>query len=134
MKAHGSRRQRSDASVKINSTAMIDVVFLLLVFFVFTVSTQDLFARLDVSSGAGDATERIPMLRISVLENGYMLNSKSVKEPELRRLLSRFGAISPDTGVVIACRPGSPHSLLIRALDACIGAGLENVAMSRSSR
>jgi len=131
MTAHKRRSGRSDPEVKVSSTAMIDVVFLLLVFFVFTVSPQDLLARLDVSSGAGGGDGAIPVLRIEVLEDGYMLNRRTVQEPELIRLLSRFGEISPDTGVVISCRPGSPHAHLIRALDACTGAGLENVALTR---
>lgn len=131
MKSHRPRGRSPDSPARISSTAMIDVVFLLLVFFVFTVSPQDLLARLDASSGAGGGSGDIPVLKIDVLEDGYMLNRKAVQEPELIRLLSRFGKISPDMGVVIACRPGSPHAHLIRALDACTGAGLENVALTR---
>ncbi|NQT94595.1 MAG: biopolymer transporter ExbD [Lentisphaerae bacterium] len=130
MTAHERRARRSEPPVKISSTAMIDVVFLLLVFFVFTVSPQDILARLEVSGGVGGGDSSIPMLRIDVLENGFTLNDKPAGEAELERLLSRFGDISPDIGVMISCRPGSPHSLLIRALDTCAGAGLKNVAMS----
>jgi biopolymer transport protein ExbD len=118
-------------------TAMIDVAFQLLNFFIITLRPMDVFANLDISRPAPEKVlekpppENIELLTIMVFregdKDGYSLQGTKVKIDELERQLMRLP--SKDASIVIKCTGGSSHAALIRVLDTCAKARLTSIAV-----
>jgi biopolymer transport protein ExbD len=87
---------RGTQSVTINMTPMIDVTFLLIIFFLVSshLAKQENFLKLDLpsaGSGLADFSDR-PTVTVQVLATGeYQLNGQSVSLEQIRRvILSRM--------------------------------------------
>jgi biopolymer transport protein ExbD len=113
-------------------TPLVDVVFLLLVFFVFTLRTHDILTGFDAShTESRREGVDVPVLRIEVREHGYRLNDRPVSLEGLQDLLGRLARHARSQAVVISCAPRSTHAALVGVLDACAAAGMEDVNLSR---
>jgi len=110
---------------------MIDVVFLLLIFFIATLKPQDLLAKLDVSRPAPDksVTIDIPILRIEIGKEAYVINGRQFPLPTIKSHLAKIYKDSPRTTLTIACTKESSHSQLIKLLDTCAELKITNVAL-----
>ena len=71
---HAGRRERKrEAGARLEMTPMIDVVFLLLVFFVVTVQPKELLAKLEVSRPAAPTqSPQMTLLRIHLIQDLHM--------------------------------------------------------------
>jgi biopolymer transport protein ExbD len=131
MKKRNKGRRLTDASSpKPSMAAMIDVVFLLLVFFLVAVDPSNVLAKLDVSRpeiSSGDDTK--VTLRIGVAPDFYTVDGRKVSESALLRLLNKVEELRPDIAVVVTCDARSEHSRLITVLDTCQGAGLKDISL-----
>lgn len=132
------QRKRSrdhDKQGELEMTPMIDVVFLLLIFFVVTIQPLDVIALLDVSRPSPDPDappppERIDdMLTISIYADHITLNNRRYSRAGLERMLIRMARISTTQTVLIKCAPDSSHRTLIEVLDLCAKAGLTNLSV-----
>jgi biopolymer transport protein ExbD len=108
-------------------TPMIDVVFLLLVFFM-------LAARFGMEeavplgvAGSGGAYEGPPRL-IEVRPDGLLLNGVVVAETALAEALAALTQ-GPDDLVVLRGRDGADTQSIVRALDLLAAAGHRRVAL-----
>ena len=128
------------ASVPLSS--MIDVVFLLLIYFIFTQKevVEDVHLQLNLpapqSSSANE--EPPPMLRIDVFENSqdndtatyYAVNTakegagRAMEFTELQSYLKIVADNSTETTIVLNCGPNANHDKLIKILDLCNSLGL----------
>lgn len=132
---------------KANLTPMIDVVFLLLIFFMVTTSLikeeADLGIQLPTST-RGEPSDELPSKHIidvlpdgSVLLNGGPVAGAGSNAVELTGLIStlkRLKASSDGMGVktivIIQAHPVSPHYKAIQVLDACSAAEVKYVSFS----
>lgn len=132
---------------KANLTPMIDVVFLLLIFFMVTTSLikeeADLGIQLPTRTPP-EASKELPSKHTiditpdgSVLLNGGMMASGSDNSVVLRGLittLARLKASSDRMGaktiIIIQADPISPHYKAVQVLDACAAAELQYVSFS----
>jgi len=111
-------------------TPMIDVVFLLLVFFVVTIQPKDVLAKLDVSRPAAPTDpSNIPLLQIDVGASAYVINGRQLSLETIESRLSRIYSTSPRTTLIIASTSDAPHSRLVKLLDVCAGIGIENISL-----
>lgn len=128
------------ASVPLSS--MIDVVFLLLIYFIFTqkevVEDVHLQLNLPAPQSASNNEEPPPMLRIDVFENAkdndnetyYAVNAakegagQPMEFAQLQGYLKIVADNSKDTTIVLNCGPYADHKKLIRILDLCNSLGL----------
>jgi biopolymer transport protein ExbD len=122
--------RREYGAAKIEMAAMIDVVFLLLIFFVVTMKPPEVLARLDASRPQPGGDSDPAIVRIDVSADGYVVNGKAVSEAELDHGLTRIGRISTTPHVLIVCETHSLHSGLVRVLDLCTKARLRNVSVA----
>jgi biopolymer transport protein ExbD len=125
------RKTRNKGEIpKLEMTPMIDVVFQLLIFFVVTLKQEDILSRLDIVRPAG-VTEAPPtvseLLEITVYKDGYVLKGRRVTIQELDRQLSHLAGFSTQFSVVIKCTSDSPHTYLVKLLDACARSKLTNL-------
>ncbi|HKK18689.1 MAG TPA: biopolymer transporter ExbD [Opitutales bacterium] len=132
---------------KANLTPMIDVVFLLLIFFMVTTSLikeeADLGIQLPTDT-RGDPSEQLPSKHIidvmpdgSIRLNGGQIASGSDSSVVLSGLittLQRLKASSDPMGVktivIIQADPVSPHYKSVQVLDACAAADIQYVSFA----
>ena len=128
------------ASVPLSS--MIDVVFLLLIYFIFTqkevVEDVHLQLNLPAPQSSSNNEEPPPMLRIDVFENKqdsdtetyYAVNAakegagQAMEFAALQNYLKIVADNSKETTIVLNCGPNADHKKLIKILDLCNSLGL----------
>ena len=118
----------------LNLTPMIDVVFLLLIFFMVTTTFLEPEEALEVdlptaaSGGAHEApTEEIV---VTVLADGRTwCAGTEVSEEQLRALLERAARNDPETPVTIRGHRKASHEAIVAVMDACGLAGLTRLSV-----
>jgi biopolymer transport protein ExbD len=132
---HARKRRRCTRAPKLSMAAMIDVVFLLLVFFVVTTVPQDVMAQLRGARARQDDTATpptVPLVNIDIHAGGYVMNGRPVTLDTIDSFLTRVARISTRQTIVIASTPEAQHEGLIEVLDLCAKAKLGRiVVMSR---
>ena len=124
------RERNRGSAARLEMTPMIDVVFLLLVFFVVTIQPQDVLARLNVSRPAApDPRPQIPLLRIDVGIRGYVINGHLLSLETIQRKLTKLYVNSPSTPLIVASTGDAPHSRLVKLLNVCSGIGIPNISL-----
>lgn len=127
------KRQVSSGAAKLEMTPMIDVVFLLLIFFLVTLRHQDILARLSAVSPAPDPDaerdSQPPTIEIMVHHGGFVWRGRSVGIEPLRRDLKRLAAHTDQPLILIKVTTDSQHGRLVQVMDACYEAGLSNLAV-----
>jgi len=119
----------------VEMTAMIDVVFQLLIYFIVTIKPVDVIAHLDVYRPSPDPDqkeqlEKPPkMIRIQIFSDGLTINDRAVGIREMGRLLDRLASIDTKQTIMIMATNLSRHEDLIRVLDLCARSGLQNLSV-----
>ena len=117
------RRQRLD-DVSINLTPLIDVVFLLLIFFmVSTTFTRETQLSIDLPEASGQPQETTDeRIEILIDESGsYRVNGQALVDSRLRTLQAAIYKISAgDTTMpmIITADADAAHQHVVRAMDA----------------
>jgi len=118
------RPNRSDEELEINLTPLIDVVFLLLIFFmVSTTFTRESEVTVDLPEASGKALETKPqVVEISIDAQGrYFINRHGVINTQLstlKRAIKKASAGSTEPQLIISADRKTPHEFVIRAMDA----------------
>ena len=117
-------------------TSMLDVVFILLIFFVVTATfVNELGVDLPQTpppSTAGASSE--PPVRVLLKAGGAVrVDARLVTGAGVRPLLERVRAERPDAALVILAEAGSSAGALTGVLDAARLAGIGNVQLRRAS-
>ncbi len=125
---------RGGSEVNINMGPMIDMVFLLLIFFVVTTS----FVRetgIEVQRSTAATAEVMDhgtiMLGISAAGHVYF-EGKRVDVRSVRGLIERALAEDPEAGVVVVADKDSSTGVVVRAMDQCRLAGARAVSLAAS--
>ena len=130
------RPDRSDERVDINLTPLIDVVFLLLIFFMVS-TTFDRHAKLKVelpeaSAKAMQQQEEPVVLSIDAKGN-YFINDRQVVNTRLETLktaLQKTVADNKDVSLVLRADAKTPHQSVVRAMDAASQLGLTRLSIA----
>ncbi len=128
---------------KVDITPMIDVVFLLLIYFMFLPLQQEADIGIKLPSDSPPAEDlKLPSEHIiEVFPNGLILLNGSPTDsnnnrdmPRLTRTLSRLKQSSDragiDTVVKVQADPDSPHQRSIDVLNACSKAEIKKVSFA----
>jgi biopolymer transport protein ExbD len=134
-------RIRSDDGAEeaaLNLTPMIDVVFLLLIFFMVATSFLDPEREIDVDLPTADsagAVERPPdEIVITVRADGAVLVQGEARDRDaLLALLRTAAQHDPDTPVTIRGDRSARHEAVVGVMDACGTAGLYNLSVGTIS-
>lgn len=110
-------------------TPMIDLVFLLLVFFLMSVKPVDVMAHLDAMRPAGDVRGGASVLRLDIRAEGFELNRHPLDSAQLRTMLQKLGQLDANQAVVLINAPDAPHGRMIEALNDCSAAGLTRLSV-----
>jgi biopolymer transport protein ExbD len=129
------KRMGQEKPAEIPMTPMIDVVFQLLVYFIFTLKVEDVTANLDVLRPRPDAVqdERPPprgLIRIEIYANeGYRLQERPVTLQMLGSRMERLAEQDREATVLITVSQHSTHEQLIAVLDQCTRVQLTRLAV-----
>jgi biopolymer transport protein ExbD len=126
------RRAREREASEVNLTPMLDVVFIMLIFFIVTASFVK-EAGIDVSRPPAATAERKERgnILIAITEtNQIWMDRRHVDPRSLRANIERMHAENPQGSVVIQADEKSHNGLLVRVMDAARLAGVKNVALA----
>ena len=117
----------------ISLTPLIDVVFILLVFFMLASSFLDWrTVDLSVSSGVGAETSAQRAILVSLRSDGSVaVGSEPVAMQTLRSVMTEKLADGSDQLVVIRSDPGVPLQRAVDTLDLVRSIGATNISLSR---
>ena len=119
----------------LNLTPMIDVVFLLLIFFMLATTFLDpeRAVELDLppTEHAGEEPVATDEIVVNVLEDGsLLLHGQAVSPEELLRSLKQAAARNAQTAVTIRGDRGAAYEHVVQVLDLCHAAGLRNLGLA----
>jgi biopolymer transport protein ExbD len=129
------RRQRSE-EVGINLTPLIDVVFLLLIFFmVSTTFTRETQLSIDLPEAEGQPRETVEkQIEILVGENGrYRVNGEGLVDSRMRTLQAAIYKISAGDStlpMVISADAQAAHQDVVQAMDAAGQMGFVHLSIT----
>ena len=123
-------------------SAMTDVVFLLLIFFIVTMSSYAemtlLETQLPTSSNSSNTKPKLENpVRVDIPppingETIYMVNGSAFSGENINILLRRYARLMPDAEFLISCAPESEHYQLVSLLAYCATHKLKNLKLVNS--
>jgi biopolymer transport protein ExbD len=117
---------------EINITPMLDVVFIMLIFFIVTASfVKEL--GIDVNRPDADTAvrpDRVNILIVITATNEIRIDRRQVDPRALRANIERLYAENPEASVVIQADKNSVTETLITVMDAARQAGIYNVSIA----
>ncbi len=129
------RKQLKPEAVGFQLAPMIDVVFLLLCFFI----TSQIFAQweteIDITlptAETGLVAERLPGELIINIRNdgGLVVNAQEISEERLLEMLQRVSDLFPGQPVLIRADRTTAYEEVIRVLDLCRQADIWNISFA----
>jgi len=126
------RRDRKKSESEVNLTPMLDVVFIMLIFFIVTASFVK-ESGLEISRpGASTATrkERGNILIAIGANDQIWMNRRQVDPRALRANIERMHAENPQGSVVIQADKAAKTGLLVQVMDAARNAGVKDVSLA----
>jgi biopolymer transport protein ExbD len=117
---------------------MIDVIFLLLCFFVASQIFSQWETEIDITlptAQTGKIPDRLPgEIIINILEDGtVMVNRQKLDDAALSSLLERIVRLFPGQPVLIRGDKGTDYQHVIRVLDMCRDADIWNISFATAA-
>lgn len=121
-------RERKRKRPVINITSLIDVMFLLLIFFmVSTTFAEHPGIKLELPAASTAEPSKLEPLTLTIDKKGNMfLNDMPIKEKALRAELEQAGG-KPDSTLVLKADKHVPYGYVIRAMDISRQSGIRRI-------
>jgi len=134
------RPGHKEETVDVNLTPLIDVVFLLLIFFMVT-TTFDRHARLKVSlpesSTKASQQQKEPLVLSIDAKGNYFLNDRQLINRQLdtlkqalQKTIGQDVKDFKDVALVLRADANTPHQFVVRAMDAASQLGLTRLSIA----
>ena len=122
----------------VQMTAMMDIVFILLFFFVATQIYAKWESEIDVTLPTAEKTSPPQRLLGEVIVNiradgEVVMNGRVLGEEELRATMERLVSLHPGHPVLIRADRKTPYERVIRVLDLCRQADIWNISFATLS-
>ena len=122
--------------IDLNLTPLIDVVFLLLIFFmVSTTFEKTAKLKVDLPEASAQATQQ-PGKKIIIgidVKGRYYINDRQLVNTQLKTLklaLMKVSGDSKDIPIILRADAKTPHQSVVRAMDAASQLGLTRLSIS----
>ena len=127
-----ARRHAHTEEADINITPMLDIVFIMLIFFIVTTSFTNETGAIIIRPEAGQAVAlQNGTILIAVRPNDDIWMAKrQVELREVRQMVERARAENPEGSVVIVADKGSRIGTVVQIMDQVKMAGVQGVAIS----
>ncbi len=130
------RRAREEDESEINLTPMLDVVFIMLIFFIVTASFVK-ESGIDVNRPDAQTAERKQKasILIAISEDGEIwIKKRRVDIRQVRPNVESMLAENPQGSVVIQADKESKNGLFVQVMDAARAAGAYNIAIAAEKK
>lgn len=129
------RKNSKQDQVGFQIAPMLDVVFLLLCFFVTTQLFSQWETEIDITlptAESGDVPQRLPgEVIVNVLEDGAMvINGKSLQAGELQAMMGRLVELFPGQPVIVRADRDTAYKHVVRVLDICRQSDIWNISFA----
>jgi biopolymer transport protein ExbD len=132
------RRRHVDEEAEINITPMLDIVFIMLIFFIVTTS----FVKekgLEISRPSNVPPKEVIQDKgpiVVKINSGSLISVKGrILEPQaVQANLERERAEKPDAPLIVAAHPEADTEVLVTILDAAKAVGIESVSVATRSQ
>ena len=124
-------QDRPDVSIEI--TSLIDVIFMMLLFFMITtsfVSAPGIKVQLPKASTQESLQEKKDVTIIVALHQKIFLNDSAVNLLQLKEKLKTIAAETPTTLVIIRADTQVPHGEVVQVMDIARELGLNRLAIA----
>ena len=127
-----SRRKSREEALDINITPMLDIVFIMLIFFIVTTS----FVKetgIDPKRPVAETSAAKPAgnILIGVDEQGSIwMNNRRIELNQVRQLVEDAVVENPESSAVLVSDESSPTGVLIDVMDQVRLGGVTNIAVS----
>jgi len=128
------RRKHSQAEEEseVNLTPMLDVVFIMLIFFIVTASfVKESGIEINRQYASQAKEKKSANIFIAIAENGQVwIDKRMVDVRAVRANIERLHAENPQGSVIIQADRASKNGILVQVLDAAKAAGVDNVSLA----
>ena len=126
------RRDRRKSESEVNLTPMLDVVFIMLIFFIVTASFVKESGIEINRPGASTAVrkEKGNILIAISANNEIWMNRRQVDPRALRANIERAHAENPKGSVIIQADKDAKTGLLVKVMDAARSAGVKSISLA----
>lgn len=123
----------SERPADVNLTPMLDVVFILLIFFVVVAAFIDEFGiEVDPPTSQGPLTPDQSIAVFIDADSQIRIGERFIDPRVLRALFTRERTGKPYVSVVIDADPRSRHKRLVQVMDASRAAGIYKISMAET--
>jgi biopolymer transport protein ExbD len=124
--------RRRSHTTELNMAPLIDMVFLLLIFFLVTTSfVREAGVEVKRPKAQTAAAKEKANMIIGVTQNGVVyIEGKSIDIRSLRARMERFVSETPNGSVVIVADQQSATGIVVQVMDACRLAGAGEISLS----
>lgn len=132
MRREASRFSRTDEESDINLTPMLDVVFIMLIFFIVT-ATFIKQAGIDVFRPLAETAIQKPTVSVLIAigpSGDIWIDNQKVDEAGVRAQIEKLHAENPKGGLVVQADKAAKYQKVAAVLAAARAAGLSEVAIS----
>jgi len=128
---HGSLAVDEEEN-EINLTPMLDVVFIMLIFFIVTATfIKEAGIQVERPDTITADTQDDAAILIAISEADEIWIDRQERDPRaVRGIIERLHAENPKGSIVIQADEGSTHEVLIVVMEAAKSAGVTNVAIA----
>ena len=128
------REDENDEDMALNLAPMIDVVFLLLIFFMVSTTfirrEKEMGLDLPTAESGDEVVEDLDEIVINLFEDGTIkFNGEEYDLDGLRDVLSRAARANPETPVTVRGDRKTYHENVVGVIDACRVAGLVDIGL-----
>ena len=130
------RRGGSEEESEVNLTPMLDVVFIMLIFFIVTASFVK-ESGIDINRPDAQTAEKKEQgnILVAISPSGQIWIDKRQVDPRaLRANIERLKAENPQGSVIIQADKESKNGLLVKVMDAARLAGVESISIAASEK
>ena len=117
---------------EINLTPMLDVVFIMLIFFIVTATfIKEAGIQVERPNTVTADSQDDAAILIAISENDEIWIDRQERDPRaVRGIIERLHAENPKGSIVIQADEGSTHEKLVAVMEAAKAAGVTNVAIA----
>ena len=124
------KAQSTQESPTLELTPIIDMVFLLLIFFLVATTLQqterEMKIALPEAISAGPISVSLRELVVNVdAQGGIIVSGRTMSVDDLRTLVTEAVATNPDQKVTVRGDRETPYANIVRVLDICKAAGIQ---------
>jgi len=124
------RSESSESAPSMDLTPIIDMVFLLLIFFLvattFQQTEREMKVALPFASSAGPISATLQELVVNVDQDGVIYSGgRAMEAEELRDIIKQAVLANPNQKVTVRGDRNAAYAHIVRVLDICKGSGIQ---------